>query len=95
VLNASTVYDGNRLPLLFRVTDPAAGQTVAYVAPKDANRLTTMVGLLVGIRGTKRFDEALKLNIIDPGTVDILTQRKDPQAQPVPAGDSPADKANK
>lgn len=87
VLNASTVYDGDRLPLFFRVTDPAAGETVAYVAPKDANRLTTMVGLLVGIRGTKRFDEALKLNIVDPGTVDILTTRKEPQAQPASGGE--------
>ncbi len=93
VLNASTVYDGNRLPLLFRVTDPASGATTAYVAPKDPNQLTTKIGLVVGIRGTKRFDEALKLNIVDPGTVDILTTRKEPQAQPV---DAPADnKPNK
>jgi uncharacterized protein YgiM (DUF1202 family) len=84
VLNASTVYNGNRLPLLFRVTDPAAGQTVAYVAPKDANKLSTMLGTLVGIRGTKRYDEALKLNIIDPGSIDILTTRKDGQVQRVP-----------
>jgi len=92
VLNASTVYNGNRLPLLFRVTDPAAGQTVAYVAPKDANKLSTMLGTLVGIRGTKRYDEALKLNIIDPGSIDILTTRKDGQVQRVPI-DAP--KANK
>ena len=81
VLNASTVYDGNRLPLLFRLTDPAAGQTVAYIAAKDANAMSTMLGTLVGIRGTKRFDEALKVNIVDPGTIDILTIRKEPQAQ--------------
>jgi uncharacterized protein YgiM (DUF1202 family) len=79
VLNASTVYDGVRLPLLFRLTDPAAGQTVAYVAAKDPNMLTTMLGTLIGIRGTKRFDEALKVNIVDPGTIDILTIRKEKQ----------------
>jgi hypothetical protein len=89
VLNASTVYNGNRLPLLFRVTDPAAGQTVAYVAPKDANKLATMLGTLVGIRGTKRYDEALKLNIIDPGSIDILTTRKDGQVQRVPLDATP------
>jgi hypothetical protein len=89
VLNASTVYDGVRLPLLFRLTDPAAGQTVAYVAAKDPNMLTTMLGTLIGIRGTKRFDEALKVNIVDPGTIDILTIRKETQVQPA---DAPAAK---
>jgi hypothetical protein len=43
-----------------------------------------MLGTLVGIRGTKRYDEALKLNIIDPGSIDILTTRKDGQVQRVP-----------
>ena len=90
VLNASTVYDGVRLPLLFRLTDPAAGQTVAYVSAKDANTLSTMLGTLVGIRGTKRFDEALKVNIVDPGTIDILTIRKEKQVQPA---DAPASKS--
>ena len=89
VLNASTVYDGVRLPLLFRLTDPAAGQTVAYVAAKDPNMLTTMLGTLIGIRGTKRFDEALKVNIVDPGTIDILTIRKEKQVQ---STDAPATK---
>ena len=89
VLNASTVYDGVRLPLLFRLTDPAAGQTVAYVAAKDPNMLTTMLGTLIGIRGTKRFDEALKVNIVDPGTIDILTIRKEKQVE---STDAPAAK---
>jgi hypothetical protein len=79
VLNASTVYDGVRLPLLFRLTDPSSGHTVAYVTAKDPNMLSTMLGTLVGIRGSQRFDEALKVNIVDPGTVDILTIRKDAQ----------------
>lgn len=83
VLNASTVYNGKgNLPLLFRVTDPASGQTVAYVAPKDANALSTMLSTLVGIRGSKRFDEALKADIIDPTVVDLLVARKDPQVFP-------------
>jgi hypothetical protein len=90
VLNASTVYDGVRLPLLFRLTDPAAGQTVAYVAAKDPNMLTTMLGTLIGIRGTKRFDEALKVNIVDPGTIDILTIRKEKQVE---STDAPAAKS--
>lgn len=82
VLNASSVYDGTRLPLLFRLTDPASGQTVAYLAAKDPNMISTMLGTLVGVRGTQRFDEALKVNVIDPGTIDILTIRKEAQVSP-------------
>ena len=82
VLNASTVYNGERLPLLFRLTDPASGMTNAYVTVKDANALSTMLGTLVGIRGSQRFDEALKVNIIDPGTIDILTIRRESQVTP-------------
>ena len=93
VLNASTVYDGKGLPLLFRVTDPATGQSVAYIAPKDPNTLTTMLGLMVGVRGTKRYEQGLKLDVIDPGSIDILTNRKDGQVQRVemnPAKPAPA-----
>jgi len=82
VLNASSVYDGTRLPLLFRLMDPASGQTVAYLAAKDPNMISTMLGTLVGVRGTQRFDEALKVNVIDPGTIDILTIRKEAQVSP-------------
>ena len=93
MLNASTVYDGKGLPLLFRVTDPATGQSVAYIAPKDPNTLTTMLGLMVGVRGTKRYEQGLKLDVIDPGSIDILTNRKDGQVQRVemnPAKPAPA-----
>jgi len=82
VLNASTVYDGVWVPLLFRLTDPAAGQTVAYITAKDPTVMTTMLGTLIGIRGTQRFDEALKVNIVDPGSIDILTIRRDAMTQP-------------
>lgn len=79
VLNASTVFDGNRLPALYRLQDPAVGQTVAYVSPRDDFQLATMLGVLVGIRGEKRYDTALRVNVIEPRVVDILTQRRDPQ----------------
>ena len=80
VLNASTVFDGNRLPALLRLQDPAVGQTVAYVVPRDDFQLSTMLGLLVGIKGEKRYDAALRVNMIEPRAVDILTQRRSPQA---------------
>lgn len=77
VLNASLVYDGQRLPLLYRIQDPATGQTVAYVAPGPGFQLSTMLGNLLGVRGDKAYDEALRVDVITPRTVDILTARKE------------------
>ncbi|MSQ90665.1 MAG: SH3 domain-containing protein [Phycisphaerales bacterium] len=76
VLNASIVYDGTRLPLLFRLQDPSTGQTVGYVVPGEGFQLSTMLGTLLGIKGEKCFDDALKLDTITPSTIDFLSARK-------------------
>lgn len=75
VLNASLVYDGKTLPLLFRLQDPSTGQTVAYVIPGDGFQLSTMLGTLLGIKGEKSYDGALKLDTLNPKTIDFLTAR--------------------
>lgn len=96
VLNASTVFDGRRLPALYRLQDPAVGQTIAYVAPGDDIQLSTMLGVLVGIRGQKRFDEPLRVTVIEPRTVDILTQRREPQISimaPAESGSGPGSRS--
>lgn len=87
VLNASSVFDGNRLPALYRLQDPAVGQTVAYVAPREDFELATMLGVLVGIKGEKKYDQALRVNVFVPRSVQILTQRRDPQVS-TPASSS-------
>jgi len=71
-LNASTVYDGIRLPLLFRVQDPAGGQTIGYIEPGKGFDLTAMLGQLVGIVGKQGYDSALRLNTIEPSRIDVL-----------------------
>ncbi|MCE9618585.1 MAG: hypothetical protein K8R92_01590 [Planctomycetes bacterium] len=76
ILNASSIYDGKRLPLLYRLVDPGVGQTVAYVSTKNPSQLATMLGTLVGIRGEKRYDEALRVSVIEPTAIEILTTRK-------------------
>ncbi len=76
VLNASIVYDGTTLPLLFRLQDPASGQTVAYVTPGDGFQLTTMVGTLIGVKGDTAYDDALKLDTITPRTIDFLSAKQ-------------------
>ena len=77
ILNASLVYDGQRLPLLYRIQDPSTGQTVAYIAPGPGFQLPTMLGNLIGVRGEKSYDEALRVDVVAPRAVDILTPRKD------------------
>jgi len=76
VLNASIVYDGKTLPLLFRLQDPASGQTVAYVTPGDGFQLSTMVGTLIGVKGDTAYDDALKLDTITPRTIDFLSAKQ-------------------
>jgi hypothetical protein len=71
-LNASTVYDGVRLPLLFRLQDPSGGQTIGYLEPGKGFDLTAMLGQLVGIVGKQGYDSALRLNTIEPTRIDVL-----------------------
>ena len=79
ILNASAVYDGQRLPELYRVCDALTGATIAYVEPNADLPLATMVGTLVGIKGGTSTDPALRLTVISPMSVDLLTQRETPQ----------------
>ena len=38
-----------------------------------------LIGTLVGVKGGKQFDPALRLTVISPLSIDILTQRDTPQ----------------
>lgn len=73
-LNTSLVYDGRRLPLLYRLQEAGEGATVAYLVPTSDFRLAEMTGQLVGVDGVVRYDEALRLNIITPDRVEILQE---------------------
>lgn len=74
----STIYNGKRLPLLLRLTDAATGRTVAYLEP-DATKydFTTLIGELIGVVGKKAYDGSLRLNIITPTRIDVLTPTVD------------------
>ncbi len=73
-LNASLVYDGRRLPLLYRLQEPGEGATVAYLLPTRDFSLAELTGQLVGVSGDLRYDEALRLNLITPRRVEILME---------------------
>lgn len=79
VLNASAVYDGERLPEMYRICDPTTGATIAYVEPNADIAMAPMIGTLVGVKGGKQYDPALRLTVITPLSIDLLTQRETPQ----------------
>jgi hypothetical protein len=76
---ASTIYDGERLPKLLRLQDAATGRTIAYLEPDEKYQMVNLIGNLVGIIGEKNYDEPLRLNIVNPRRVDILTPDEDQQ----------------
>jgi hypothetical protein len=79
VLNASAVYDGNRLPELYRLCDPMTGATIAYVEPNPDIAMGPMLGTLVGVKGGTQYDPALRVTVISPLSMDLLTMRDKPQ----------------
>lgn len=73
-LQPSTVYDGDRLPLMFRVVSVGgvAPRTLGYLRPTQDFTLRQMVGQVVGVIGDATLDPSLKLNVITPVRVDVM-----------------------
>lgn len=74
-LMSSTIYDGVRQPLMFRIVSPESGfmRTLGYIVPDKNFDLTSKIGLVVGIDGDSKRDEALKANVITPRHIDIVS----------------------
>lgn len=73
-LQPSTVYDGNRLPQMFRVQSvgDVTPRTLGYLKPTPELQLEKKVGLVIGVVGEAQLDPALHLNVITPVRVDTL-----------------------
>jgi uncharacterized protein YgiM (DUF1202 family) len=73
-LSASTIYDGERLPLMYRVqtVGGAAPRTLAYVRPEDKLKIESYLGQIVGILGDATLDPNLRVNVVSPTRVDAL-----------------------
>jgi uncharacterized protein YgiM (DUF1202 family) len=73
-LAPSTIYDGVKLPLMYRVvsvgSDPS--RTLGYLKPGSEPSLDSKVGLVVGVVGDSMMDRSLRLNIITADHVDVL-----------------------
>ncbi|MGH7131160.1 MAG: hypothetical protein ACREJO_04360 [Phycisphaerales bacterium] len=74
-LMSSTIYDGVRQPLMFRIVSPEPGfmRTLGYIVPDKSFDLASKIGLVVGIDGDSKRDEALKANVITPRHIDIVS----------------------
>lgn len=89
-LSASSVYNGDTLPRLYRVVEPSSQRTVAYIVPGEAVDATRTLGKLVGVAGEMRYDPALKLNIIQVEQIDVLGRHDKPK----PSSSDPAPSAS-
>jgi len=78
-VSPSTLYDGNRLPLMYRVesVDGRGYQrTIGYLRPGPGEDYEELIGAIVGVIGQSTFDSALGVRIITPERIDPL----DPQS---------------
>ena len=73
ILVSSIIYDGKRLPKLFRLKDQITGRTIGYLAPSEDFDLVKMIGEVLGIKGERSYDGGLRLNVFTPEKIDILT----------------------
>ncbi len=70
-LDASTIYDGKRLPKLLRIRDDK-GHTLAYLEPDDRFDYANMLGQRVGVVGTRSNDGGLRVTLIKAERIDVL-----------------------
>lgn len=73
-LEKSAVYNGNRLPLMYRLVSIGEGapRTLGYIEPKDGLDLDRKLGVLVGVSGGGSQRADLRLRTIDATTVVVL-----------------------
>lgn len=74
----STLYDGKRLPLMYRVESldgPGFQRTIGYLRPPEGKNYEQYVGAVVGVIGQTSFDDALGLRIIKPERIDPVDPR--------------------
>lgn len=71
-LLASSVYNGQNLPLRFRLVDPSSGRTLAWVQPGGVVEPRQHLGRLVGVVGSQEYDPGVKANVLAASRIDVL-----------------------
>lgn len=66
-MTSSNVFDGRRLPLLYRIQDEITGRTIAYlsVEPKDRLDAERLLDLHVGVIGETVHDPGLHIDVVN------------------------------
>ena len=71
----SSLYDGKRLPLMYRIESidgPGFGRTTAYLRPGEGDDFAKLVGAVVGVVGSPNYDDALGVRIIAVDSIEAL-----------------------
>ncbi|HEX2838249.1 MAG TPA: hypothetical protein VHN77_09010 [Phycisphaerales bacterium] len=86
VLQPSTVYDGQRLPGMYRIVSVggSAPKTLGYIKKGELD-LDKYLGMIVGVIGDRTMDQSLQLNLINPVRVDPLRSSLDTTVTATPA----------
>lgn len=65
-LSSSNVFDGRRLPLLYRIQDELTGRTIAYLSvdPEERLEIERRLNLQVGVIGDTVHDPALRIDVV-------------------------------
>jgi len=71
-LRASGLYNGRRLPRLYRLVDPNTKRTITYLLPNPSVDLAACLGKYVGIVGHTKYDPKIKLDIFHIKHLDTL-----------------------
>lgn len=68
----SAIYDGERLPLHFRLVSvqPGSPRTIVYIRPMPGIDIDAHLGNIVGVRGNARDGTDRRVPIIDPDSID-------------------------
>ncbi|MGQ0629264.1 MAG: SH3 domain-containing protein [Phycisphaerales bacterium] len=74
-LTTSAVYDGERLPKLYRIISPEPGtpRTIGYLLPDAAMDLDSKIGRVVGIVGDSKMDDSLRATVLKATRVDVVS----------------------
>ncbi len=93
-LQPSTVYNGERLPLMYRVVSigGTSPRTLGYIRKSSELDLDRYLGQVVGVVGENQLDRSLMLNLINAVRVDPLraTGNAVTPAQPTETATQPA-----
>jgi hypothetical protein len=81
-LQPSTVYDGQKLPLMYRIVSVGgvSPRTLGYLKDDAEMNLLGKIGAVVGVIGEAQVDRSLMLNVITPVRVDVLKPKGEAEA---------------